>query len=1385
MKNRRKRSVLFLVLILSLPMFSFLGINQVGAYADLRVALLPTQGTVSPGSPLNVQVTYINVGDVDLDLKLAVYDCGTQEFSPRPTLIYKGTRYTTVIDEWLIFGTMSLPIGQTKTITVTFEVSPEMINDVYCTILGGWHQREGDTFWGSDAKNFDLTVEGCTPENVQPTAVITSPSDGSVYNVGDTVTLDGSASFDTDGAIVSYSWSSSIDGALSDQATFSTTSLSAGNHVITLAVTDDDGASDSELINVRINELPRAIANLAGIVGQFEIGATVSFDGTRSSDDGSIVSYSWSSNIDGFLSNQPYFSTNTLSLGRHTVTLTVTDDDGASDSDYEIVKIVPHNDPPVAYAGPDRTAYIGESGNVTVILDGRGSRDDKGIVSYSWRGSGGLLDPIPGKTGPVVNYIFTASGVYGITLTVTDEEGESDSDEVVITVERRVKPTAIFITSPGGHYYNFGEKITFDGSPSYDPDGTIIRYSWSSSRDGHLSNSSKFSTSSLSKGWHQITLEVTDDKRNKGYAREDLVIESGSVSNADLIVQNIDVKVTKQNTDNSFTVNITAEIVNNGPVDVDWVEVLFSYDYPARGWIGSEFVSVDSLGRVEASIQWTASAGEYDLVVEVDPGNLVEEENDNNNRKNQHVNLGEFLNYSIPLDINGDSRPDMYYPVAYPDYVFEIGFDQFFFTNVYPPYGVWDAASSTKLLNWTDKAGDIYKLEFEWFDVYRTRDDQFDSSPYFYFEAKIVDSCTEKPVTLTNVWKQAGYSDIERKKKMIREEIAVDVVLHIYAGPFGWLMSLLTISNLVIEGDIYTQYYFVGRTDDEGRIRLPYDSATLIENYFVDFDKEVKIGTNGPKPRQINVNKYWYHVYVRKEEVEEFIKPIESGTIEIRFNEPIAKYICSCCSMRGNKNVLYPQHKQSDILKEESIKAFTHNFQDQGVDEDGDGFFDMLSVDVEVNVSQSGRYSISADLVGYYEDPISYAVTYKDLKAGNQIITLYFDGQDINQSAIDGPYRLSYLGLHDSEGNLIDLEEKIYLTASYSYSDFQKPYVVFNNNYADYGVDTNGNGLYDNLTIEIGLDVNKGGTYTIQGKLHDSNGCYIDYSTEEVFLNIGSQTASLEFDGSKINQNGFVGPLILRDVVISNEQQEIVGQKGYACETSSDYGFDQFEIPMVRLNDIKGDYGKDTNNNGKYEYLTAEVAVYVRNEDDYIVTGFLYSTSGRFISKTSTITYLRNGIQIVKLDFNGGDINESGENGPYMIGYLEVCDLENNLISKISLNYQTMDNQFEDFEQIIHVKKQAEGNSVDFNKLIRALASNMISKAESLQNEMNELLEDAKKEKLDTSACELILEEALNSLEKAKNFYAGGNYIAANNFALEAIEEFKEAIKCLRELLGK
>ena len=89
----------------------------------------------------------------------------------------------------------------------------------------------------------------------------------------------------------------------------------------------------------------------------------------------------------------------------------------------------PQNQPPNANAGPDQTVTA-STGSTQVLLDGSASTDSDGtIATYVW--SEGASQIATGQNPTVT----LSGGPHTITLTVTDDDGAADSDNVTITVD--------------------------------------------------------------------------------------------------------------------------------------------------------------------------------------------------------------------------------------------------------------------------------------------------------------------------------------------------------------------------------------------------------------------------------------------------------------------------------------------------------------------------------------------------------------------------------------------------------------------------------------------------------------------------------------------------------------------------------------------------------------------------------------------------------------------------------------------------------------------------------------------------------------------------------------------------------------------------------------
>ena len=123
---------------------------------------------------------------------------------------------------------------------------------------------------------------------------------------------------------------------------------------------------------------------------------------------------------------------------------------------------------PVANAGPDQSVPP----NVAVTLDGSGSTDNQGIVSWNWTFS----DPTP-KTlgGKVVTYTFANTGHFLITLTVKDGAGNAASDTAWVNVTGDTQPP---VARAGADVSVLpGTSVTLDASASTDDVG-IANYTW-------------------------------------------------------------------------------------------------------------------------------------------------------------------------------------------------------------------------------------------------------------------------------------------------------------------------------------------------------------------------------------------------------------------------------------------------------------------------------------------------------------------------------------------------------------------------------------------------------------------------------------------------------------------------------------------------------------------------------------------------------------------------------------------------------------------------------------------------------------------------------------------------------------------------------------------
>jgi PKD repeat protein len=300
------------------------------------------------------------------------------------------------------------------------------------------------------------------------------------------VQFDGSSSLD-DGVIVDYHWAYG-DGTQGEGITSTHTYSSPGTYDVTLTVTDDHGHRRSRTSTVTVrdpNSPPAAVGfgTPAAPIGPSTAlsgfrrttsgadtgftGLTFVFDGSDSDDlDGIVIGWLWDFG-DGTTASGEIVEHTFPGPGTYQVSLTVTDDRGATTTTtFPVHVTLPDNVPPVADFAP---AVDG----LDVEFDGTRSIDPDGPdglpVAWEWDFGDGTAG-----TGPRPTHSYATDGFYDVTLTVTDERGATDSITRSVGVgEFANLPPVAEATADASLFV-----VQFGGGDSADPDGEIVSYEW-------------------------------------------------------------------------------------------------------------------------------------------------------------------------------------------------------------------------------------------------------------------------------------------------------------------------------------------------------------------------------------------------------------------------------------------------------------------------------------------------------------------------------------------------------------------------------------------------------------------------------------------------------------------------------------------------------------------------------------------------------------------------------------------------------------------------------------------------------------------------------------------------------------------------------------------
>ena len=274
-------------------------------------------------------------------------------------------------------------------------------------IVSGTGERTAESFNGASASAPLLHVDYIIGASQAPMASYTWSATDLTVDFTDTST-------DSDGTVTGWSWDFG-DGQTSTVQNPQHTYVAAGDYTVTLSVTDDDGAASVTPASQSVSPTAPNQAPTASYTWS-ATDLTVDFTDTSVDADGTVTGWSWDFG-DGASSPAQNPQHTYVAAGDYTVTLSVTDDDGATDpSAPQTVTVTAAAETTVSAISPSSVV----AGSTTAMTVTGSGFDPGATVTFE-----------NGTTGPppeIADVVVVDAGI--VTVTVTTKTGGPKRDRL-------------------------------------------------------------------------------------------------------------------------------------------------------------------------------------------------------------------------------------------------------------------------------------------------------------------------------------------------------------------------------------------------------------------------------------------------------------------------------------------------------------------------------------------------------------------------------------------------------------------------------------------------------------------------------------------------------------------------------------------------------------------------------------------------------------------------------------------------------------------------------------------------------------------------------------------------------------------------------------------
>ncbi|MCX6678694.1 MAG: S8 family serine peptidase [Methanothrix sp.] len=204
--------------------------------------------------------------------------------------------------------------------------------------------------------------------------------------------------------------------------------------------------------------------------------------------------------------------------------------------------------------------------------------------------------------------------------------------------------------------------------------------------------------------------------------------------------------------------------------------------------------------------------------------------------------------------------------------------------------------------------------------------------------------------------------------------------------------------------------------------------------------------------------------------------------------------------------------------------------EEEVMDSDNDGLFDMLTLDFGLNITAPGEYRLKgvlSDCRGGRIEAIdsSFAL----LKSGGILVNV--SGTDIWRNGKCGPMMIQNLILYDKSGSYIDRFDKE-ITINREPKQFQAPAAYLTGEYVN-------RTAQNSIAIGVNVTAIKPGSFELQGTIVDDDGMVLGKESVQSDLHAGNATMLLQFDPSRFMKEEAVSAVHLVDLVLSRGTEEL------------------------------------------------------------------------------------------------------------------------------------------------------------------------------------------------------------------------------------------------------